>query len=90
MNDFLTWEQLAIFTVFTGVVFAIVEFIKEIKHIKNVPTKYLSALITFMLMLLIAFRTGTFLFWDIPLYLINGIFISLSANGLATFNSKKD
>lgn len=88
MEQFLTWEQLAVFTVFVGTVYMIVEFIKEMPGVKKIKTKYISAIISFTLLMLISLRTGTFIFCDIPLYIINSLCISFSANGIANLNKK--
>jgi len=89
-QEFLTWSDLATYAMFVSVVFLLVEFCKELKYIKNIPTKYFSAGVAFVLLTLVNLHGGTFELWDIVLYALNAIIISLSANGLAQFNSKKN
>lgn len=89
MNEFLTWEMLTGYIMFVTVVFTIVEFTKGIKIIDKIPTKYWSALIAFVLMNAVQAHAGTWASWDVVVYAINGILISLTANGLADFNKKK-
>ena len=89
MNNFYNgqccWNMQHLFFI----VFTVVEFTKEIKGIKLIPTKYWSALIAVTLMLIVNLHNGTFEYWDIVLYVLNGVLISLNANGLASFNEKK-
>lgn len=90
MNEqFLQWAMLLEYATFIFIVFTVVEFTKEIKGIKLIPTKYWSALIAVTLMLIVNLHNGTFEYWDIVLYVLNGVLISLNANGLASFNEKK-
>lgn len=42
------------------------------------------------MLIFINFNFGTFAIKDMPIYLINTILISLSANGLSMFNKKKE
>lgn len=85
---FLQWEQLLNYQVFVSLVFLLVEFTKEIKYIKLIPTKYWSATISFVLMITIHLHNGTFAFWDLVLYALSSILLSLTANGLSQFNKK--
>ena len=88
-GQFLQWGMLLEYATFIFIVFTVVEFTKEIKGIKLIPTKYWSALIAVTLMLIVNLHNGTFEYWDIVLYVLNGVLISLNANGLASFNEKK-
>lgn len=89
MNDFLTWEMLGNYTTFVSSVFIIVEFTKEIKGIKKIPTRVWSFIISAVLLFLLHIVYGTFHFIDLFLYILNAMTISLGSNGLSDFNSKK-
>lgn len=88
MEQFITWNILATYTTFVSVVYMVVEFIKEIKYIKKIKTKYLSFIVAFILMVITNLVLGTFNFFDIVLYILSSISISLGANGLSDFNKK--
>lgn len=90
MSDFLTWETLLSYTNFISVVYMVVEFTKEIKFIKKIPTKYWSFFVSFFLLACIHFALNTFLLKDIILYLLTSVVVSLGSNGLSNFNIKKD
>lgn len=90
MESFLTWDVLTTYTSFVSIVFMVVEFIKELKFIKKVPTKYLSFFIAFVLLLITNLVMSTFKFEDIIIYLLTAISISLGSNGLSNFNKKKE
>ena len=89
MEQFLTWEMLGDYATFTAVVFAIVAVTKNAWIIKNMPTRLWSIIVSFMLLAFVNLHAGTFTFWDLLIYFINGIMISLTANGLADVNAKK-
>lgn len=86
MNTFIGWEMFADFSFFVSMIFMITEYLKDIKFIKQIPTKYLSSFISFLLLITVSIQNGTFSLWDIPLFILNGIMISLTANGLSNFN----
>lgn len=88
MNDFLTWETLLSYTNFISIVYMVVEFTKEIKIIKRIPTKYWSFFVSFILLIFIHFAINNFCFKDIIIYLLTSIVVSLGSNGLSSFNKK--
>ena len=85
MNDFITWAVLGTYATFVTMVYMVVEFTKELPPIKAIPTKYYSAIVAFFLMLAVVLHEGTFTFWDIVLYALTAISVSLGANGLSNF-----
>ena len=85
MNDFITWAILGTYATFVTMVYMVVEFTKELPFIKMVKTKYYSAIVAFVLMLAVVIHDGSFLFGDIPLYMLTAISVSLGANGLSNF-----
>lgn len=89
MDEFLTWEVLLTFTGLVTTTYMVTEFTKEIPLINKIPTKYWSYLIALVLLVSVNLVSGTFRYEDILLYLLNGIPVSLSANGLNNFNMKK-
>ena len=90
MNEFLTWEVLLTFTGLVTTTYMVTEFTKAIPLISKIPTKYWSYLIALILLFAVNIVTGSFRYEDIVLYLLNGIPVSLSANGLNNFNDKKE
>lgn len=44
MEQFLTWDVLKTYASFVSIVFMVVEFTKELKFVKKIPTKYWSFL----------------------------------------------
>lgn len=89
MNDFLTWDTLTTYTTFLSVVFMIVEFTKEIKKIKDIPTKQWSFIVAFSLLVIVQVANHTFKFIDIILYVLTAMSISLGSNGLSDLNKRK-
>ena len=90
MEQFITWEILTTYATFISVVYMVVEFTKELGFIKNIPTKYWSFIVAFLLLTIVNAVMGTFKFVDLILYALSSISISLGANGLSNFNSKKE
>lgn len=90
MNDYITWGVLTQYATFVTIVFMVVEFTKELKFIKAIQTKYYSAWVAFILMLAIQLHEGTFARWDIMLYALTAISVSLGANGLSDFAKKNE
>ena len=86
MDSFLSWDNLTTYASFITIVFMVVEFTKELKFIKKIPTKYWSFLIAVVLMIITNIVMGTFKYVDIVLYLLTSISISLGSNGLSNFN----
>ena len=86
MEQFLTWEMLGDFETFVFAVFSIVAVSKNFWVIKKIPTRLWSIIVSFVLLLLVNLQAGTFMAWNIALYAVNSILISLTANGLADIN----
>ena len=90
MNDFITWEMFATYTTFVGLVYLVVEFTKELPYIVKIHTKYYSAIVAFLLMLAVVLHDGSFAYWDIVLYILTAMSVSLGANGLSDFTGGKN
>lgn len=89
MNDFLTWGYVS---TFAGLVFCtsmVVEFLKELKYLKAIPTRYFTCIVAVVLLVLSSIFTGSFMFNNIPLIFLNGILITYTATGGKDFHKKK-
>lgn len=86
MDSFLTWDALTSYSTFVAIVFMVVEFTKGMPYIENMPTKFLSFIVSFVLLSITNFVIGSFEKENIVLYLLSSISISLGANGLSNFN----
>ena len=86
MENFLTWDVLTTYASFVSMVFMVVEFTKDLKIIKKIPTKYWSFFIAFILLCATNIVMNTFMVADIILNLLTSISISLGSNGLSNFN----
>jgi hypothetical protein len=83
INTFISWDMLANYGMFVGMVFMVVQVIKELPKIKNIPTRFVSITIALILQILVNIQNGNFQYMNIILYLLSSIVISLTANGLA-------
>lgn len=89
MEQFITWDILTTYATFVTIVYMVVEFTKELKFAKKVPTKYWSFFIAFILLTITNLVVGNFKAVDMILYALSAISISLGANGLSNFNNKE-
>lgn len=89
MEQFISWDILTTYATFVTIVFMVVEFVKELKYIRTIKTKYLSFFVAVILLMITNAVMGTFRFVDIVLYILSAISISLGANGLSNFNKKE-
>lgn len=89
MDTFITWDILSAYTTFVSIVYMVVEFTKELKFIKKIPTKYFSFIVSLILLLSTNIVNNSFNYIDIILYILTAISISLGANGLNNFNGEK-
>ncbi|AYO31613.1 hypothetical protein D2962_14280 [Biomaibacter acetigenes] len=68
----------------TGAVTAtvlVVEFIKEIKYFKLLPTRWLVFIVAETIVISTSVAKGEFTVINLPLYLLNGLLITTSAMG---------
>lgn len=89
MDKFFTYEMLLTYATCVTAVFGVTQFIKDIKGIKRIPTKYLSFLVAVIIIILTNIATNQFKVANILLYILSSIFISMNANGIYDFDSKK-
>lgn len=88
MEQFISWDILTTYATFVTIVFMVVEFIKELKYVKKIRTKYVSFVVAFLLLCVTNAVLGNFKLVDVLLYVLTSISISLGSNGLSNFNSK--
>lgn len=86
MDNFFTWDMLISFSTFTMTVYMVVEFTKGFTFLKKIQTKYYSFIVAFTLIMLSQLHSGTFRLWDIVIYVLSAMSISLAGNGLSNFN----
>ncbi|HBJ1650950.1 TPA: hypothetical protein LA460_003376 [Clostridium botulinum] len=89
MDTFLTWEYVSSFVGLVFVVGMVVEFFKEMPILKNIPTRYFTSMVAFILLLLSSIFTNTFSFNNLPLIILNAILITYTATGGHDFHYKK-
>ena len=82
MDNFITYDYLATFAGLTTSTFIVVNFLKELKFVKKIPTQYFSAIVSFVLLLITTLVSGKFDPANLPLIIINSILISCSSNGV--------
>jgi hypothetical protein len=88
MNDYITWELLSAYATFVTIVFMVVEFTKTLPYINKIDTKYYSFLVALLLIVIVQIQGKTFVPFDIVLYILTAISVSLGSNGLANFGKK--
>ena len=86
MDNFITWDVLKTYTSFVTIVYMVVEFTKEAKYIKKIRTQYWSFFVSFALLTIVNYVSGSFRWIDLILYALSSMGISLGANGLSNFN----
>ncbi|MBS3968480.1 MAG: hypothetical protein KGZ94_00055 [Clostridia bacterium] len=59
----------------------IVEFLKETKLFKNLPTRRLTFFVATGIIILTSLLTGEFTITELPLYVLNGLLVTSSAMG---------
>lgn len=89
MDKFFTYEMLMTYATCVTAVFGVTQFIKEIPGIKKIPTKYVSFLVAIIIVTLSNIATGQFKVSNILLYILSSVFISMNANGIYDFDTKK-
>ena len=80
MDSFVTWESLLTFGGCVAGTILVTEFIKKLFG-EKVPAQLVSFLIAAVILFVGHLATGTFVWKEALLYLINAAAVSLSANG---------
>jgi len=81
LNKFLTYDTLGTLAGTITATTLIVQFIKDLKPFKKIPTRLLVLIISFTIILTTSIITKQFSIKDIPLYLINSLLATTSAIG---------
>lgn len=81
MNDYLTWEYLATYAGTILAVTLITQFIKGVGFIDKIPTRFTSYVVAVVIMIAAMAFTGQLTWSSAALTLINGVVVSLAANG---------
>lgn len=89
MDKFFTYEMLLSYATCVTAVFGTTQFIKEIPFINKLNTKYLSFFVAVIIVVLTNIATNQFKVANILLYILSSIFISMNANGIYDFDTKK-
>lgn len=79
MDNFLTWDMLLSFAGCVAGTALLTEFLK--KQFAKINPQIVSFAIAAVLLIVGHIATGTFAWPEAPLYLINAVAVSLSANG---------
>ncbi len=88
MDKFFTYEMLVSYATCVTAVFGTTQFVKEIPGLKKIPTKYVSFLISIIIVTLSNVATSQFKVSNILLYVLSSVFISMNANGIYDFDTK--
>lgn len=81
MNEFFTWGLLASYSGAILAVTLITQFIKGIGFIDRIPTRFVSYIIAVVVLILAQAFTGALNWSSAALTLVNGVLVSLAANG---------
>ena len=79
MENFLTWDVLLTFSGCVAGTVLVTEFLKKI--VDRIQTQLVSFVISALILVVGHLATGTFAWAETPLYLVNAVAVSLSANG---------
>ena len=89
MNEFITWEMLGDFVKLTSITLAATQFLKNVKFVEKISTRYLAWFLAFIFITLTNINTDTFRAMDILLYGLSAMFVSTSASGIYDAGVKK-
>jgi hypothetical protein len=81
MEDQFTYAYLGTSTGAVTATVLVVEFIKEIKYFKLLPTRWLVFIVAETIVISTSVAKGEFTVINLPLYLLNGLLITTSAMG---------
>ncbi|MCG1011912.1 hypothetical protein JT739_04775 [Tepidanaerobacter sp. GT38] len=81
MKDQFTYISLGTLTGAVTATILVVEFIKEIKYFKPLPTKWLVFMISVVIVIFTSIARGEFRVINLPLYFLNGLLVTTSAMG---------
>ena len=90
MNEFITWEMLGDFVKLTSITLATTQFLKNIKLINKIPTRYLAWILAFIFITVTNVNLNTFRAMDLMLYALSAVFVCTSASGIYDAGKKKE
>lgn len=79
MDNFLTWDVLLTYSGCIAGTVLLTEWLKNV--FSKIPTQIVSFVIAAVILFVGHWATGTFVWAEAPLYLVNAIAVSLAANG---------
>jgi hypothetical protein len=79
MENFLSWDVLLTFSGCVAGTMLLTEFLKKLWE--HIPAQLVSFIIAALILVVGHAATGTFAWEEAPLYLVNAVAVSLSANG---------
>lgn len=90
MQNFFDYHYLGTLAGTTTATILIIEFIKDMRLIKKIPTRWLVLIIALILVITVSAITGQFVLRNIPLYIINSLLVtSLAIGSWHTLNKMK-
>lgn len=89
LDSFITWDFLDQYMGIVIVTMILVQFVKELRFIKRIPTKYLTAIIAFITLLSAQIGNHKFSWDNLYLVFLNSILITMTATGGWDFANKK-
>ena len=89
IESFITAEMLQDYVLVVTIVFAIVQFTKELGWLAKVPTRLYSAVISLLVLVYAQLLFTEFVVMHIPLYIFTAIFVSATSNGVYDLSRKK-
>lgn len=81
MNEFTTWTYLATYGGVLAAVLAITQATKGLGFVKKIPTCIWSYILALIILYPATYFTGQLTLDNAALILVNGVFVSLAANG---------
>ena len=81
MNDFLTWDMLSTYAGAVLAVTLVTQYVKGVGFVDRLPTRFVSYVVAVILMLAAMLFTGGFTWSAFALTFVNGVVVSLAANG---------
>ena len=88
IENFITADMLKDYAILVTIVFAVVQFTKELGWLAKVPTRLYSAIIALLVIVYSYMLFAEFVPEHIPLYIFTAIFISATANGVYDLATK--
>ena len=79
MDNFLSWDILLTFSGCVAGTLLLTEFLKKL--CQHIPAQLVSFIIAALILVVGHAAAGTFAWEEAPLYLVNAVAVSLSANG---------